>query len=70
MKENALKAYSFGTHKAERGILSSHPTRLGLELNFILFTYHEMEERDDAVKMGNRAILVAEKKMKHLSEEQ
>ena len=69
MRENALKAYSFGTHKAERGLLSSHPTRLGIALNFMLFTYHEMEEHADAIKMGNRAILVAEKKMKHLNDE-
>ena len=70
MKENALKAYSFGTHKADRGLITSHPTRLALLLNFMLFNYHIMEDRADAIKAGNRGILVAEKKMKHLNEEQ
>jgi hypothetical protein len=44
IKENALKAYSFATHKAERGVLSANPVRLSLALNFSIFTCYAMGE--------------------------
>ncbi len=44
IKELALKAYSFATHKAERGVLSANPIRLSLALNFSIFTCYAMGE--------------------------
>jgi hypothetical protein len=52
IKENALKAYSFATHKAERGVLSANPVRLSLALNFSLFTCYCMGELEQAAKMS------------------
>ena len=37
LKFKALKAYSYATVKAEKSILSSHPTRLALALNYSIF---------------------------------
>ena len=37
MKEKALKAYSFATHKAERFLVPAHPVRLSIALNFGVF---------------------------------
>ena len=52
IKESALKAYSFATHKAERGVLSSNPIRLSLALNFSIFTCYAMDELEQAAKMS------------------
>ena len=68
IKELALKAYSFATHKAERGVLSANPVRLSLALNFSIFTCYAMEELEQAAKMSQRAIVVAKKKIDQLSD--
>ena len=68
IKENALKAYSFATHKAERGVLSANPVRLSLALNFSLFTCYCMGELEQAAKMSQRAIVVAKKKIDQVND--
>ena len=59
-----------GMTKAEKGLITSNPVRLSIALNYMLFTYYEMEEPTDAIKMAKRIPTIAEKKMKHLNEEQ
>ena len=68
-REKALKAYSFGTQKAEKGIISSSPARLGLALNFAVFQADVMQDIDEAIKIASRAVNVAMKKLDHLEDE-
>lgn len=64
-----MKAYSFGTQKAEKGIISSSPYRLGLALNFAVFHAEIMQDTDEAIKIATRAVNVGMKKLDHLEDE-
>ena len=42
IKSRASKCYAFAQHKAEKNLMSAHPIRLGIALNFSVFRYdHE-----------------------------
>mmetsp|Transcript_15727 Transcript_15727/g.24163 ORF Transcript_15727/g.24163 Transcript_15727/m.24163 type:complete len:87 (-) Transcript_15727:180-440(-) len=50
MKSKSLKSYSFATHKADKNLISAHPVRLSIALNFSVFTYECLNDRDQAKK--------------------
>ena len=44
LKAKCLKAYSYAQHKAEKNLMSAHPVRLGVALNFSVFKYEFMDD--------------------------
>ena len=68
-KEKALKAYSYGSDKANKNLIASSPLRLGLALNFAVFTYEILNDKPGAVEMAQKAIEVAMKKIENLEDE-
>jgi hypothetical protein len=59
----ALKCYSFALHKAEKSLVSANGIRLSIALNFSVFHFECLKDKDAAVKMGTKAIEVAMKKI-------
>ena len=69
MKEKALKAYSFATHKAERFLVPAHPVRLSIALNFGVFQFEVVQDPETAKKTTRQAAELASKKLDQLTEE-
>ena len=55
-KQLANKAYSFGSHKAEKNMQPSNPVRLSMSLNHAVFVFNVMKDKEEAVKMTEKAI--------------
>merc|ERR1711972_106863 len=53
--ENARKAYQEAQDVAEKGLAVTHPIRLGLALNFLVFMYEVLSKPDEACKMARTA---------------
>ena len=66
--DKAHKAYAFGLQKAEKGVISSNPQRLGLALNYAVFTYDVLNDKEEAKRLASRAIEVANKKLDQLKD--
>jgi len=58
-----LKCYSFALHKAEKSLISANPVRLSIALNFSVFHFDSMKDKETAVKMAQKAIEVGLKKV-------
>jgi hypothetical protein len=65
-KEKALKAYQYGAIKAEKTIVSSDPARLSVALNYSLFMYDVMNDKEEAKNIAKHAIKVANKQLAYL----
>lgn len=68
--EKSHKAYAFGTLKAEKGILAASPLRLGLALNFAVFTYEVLQDKEGAKEMANKAIELGNKTIEKIEDEE
>ena len=53
--EEARKAYAEAAEVAEKGLLVTHPIRLGLALNYSVFMYEVLNDPDEACKMARTA---------------
>ena len=51
----ALESYKSAYDVAEPNLAATHPIRLGLALNFSVFYYEIMQQRDKAVEMAKKA---------------
>ena len=68
IKAKALKVYSYAQHKAEKNLMSAHPVRLGIALNFAVFKF-EIGDEQEAVNFAKKAIDVAMKKIDSVKDE-
>jgi hypothetical protein len=50
--ERSLEAYNKGIEKAEN-LSPADPTRLSLLLNYAVFCYENLEQRDQAIEIAN-----------------
>merc|ERR1712066_460962 len=53
--ESARKAYQEAAEVAEKDLAVTHPIRLGLALNYSVFTYEVLSRPDEACKMARQA---------------
>jgi len=53
--ESARKAYQDAADVAEKGLVVTHPIRLGLALNYSVFMYEVLSQPDEACKMARTA---------------
>ena len=56
LRNDTIKCYSLATLKSEKNLTPAHPTRLGINLNFAVFYWDCMEDRDQAMKICNEAM--------------
>ncbi len=68
-RQKALKCYSFAQLKADKGLISANPTRLSVALNFSVFHWDCMEDRDEALKLAKKAREVGQKTLEKLDDE-
>jgi len=67
--ENSLAAYQDATTIAATNLLTTHPIRLGLALNFSVFHYEIMNSPDKACKLAKQAFDDAIAELDSLSED-
>merc|ERR1711879_559937 len=65
--ENARKAYSAAV--AEKDLAVTHPIRLGLALNYSVFQYEVLSQKEDACKMARTAFEDAIAELDNVAEE-
>jgi hypothetical protein len=67
--EKALKAYNEAFERADT-LKAAHPIKVGLALNFSVFHYDVMSDRDTAVKLGKKVFDQAINDLDNLEEDQ
>ena len=67
--EKGQEAYKKATEKAE-GLPTTNPTRLGLALNYSVFTYEILSSPEQACKMAKTAFDSARGDLEHLEDDQ
>merc|ERR1711862_150605 len=67
--ESAKDAYEEAQKVAEKDLAVTHPTRLGLALNFSVFQYEVLNKPDDACKMARTAFEDAIAELDNVSED-
>lgn len=69
-RQKALKCYSFAQLKADKGLISANPTRLSVALNFGVFTWDCMGEKESAVALLKKAVDVGQKTLDKIDAEE
>merc|ERR1712209_336689 len=67
--ENARLAYEEAKTVAEKGLVVTHPIRLGLALNYSVFLYEVLSNPDEACKMARTAFEDAIAELDSVSED-
>eukprot|EP00927_Polykrikos_kofoidii_P019811 TRINITY_DN19291_c0_g1_i1.p1 TRINITY_DN19291_c0_g1~~TRINITY_DN19291_c0_g1_i1.p1 ORF type:complete len:251 (-),score=66.30 TRINITY_DN19291_c0_g1_i1:119-871(-) len=67
--ENARKAYQDAQDVAEKNLPVTHPTRLGLALNYSVFQYEVLQQPDEACKMARTAFDDAAAELDNVAED-
>jgi 14-3-3 protein beta/theta/zeta len=67
-KENTEKYYKDAFEKAKTSLPETHPTRLGLALNFSVAYYEILKKKDDACKLAKEAFDAAIEKLDTLND--
>ncbi|CAD7965001.1 unnamed protein product [Amoebophrya sp. A120] len=67
--EAAREAYKNAMDVAEKGLLVTHPIRLGLALNFSVFYYEVLNQPEEACSMARKAFEDAIAELDNVSEE-
>jgi len=67
--DSAQEAYLKGTEMSRDYLLVTHPTRLGLTLNFAIFTAAVLEDKDRALEIAAEAYEAAVSELDNISEE-
>merc|ERR1712037_18542 len=67
--ENARLAYDEAQKVAEKDLAVTHPTRLGLALNYSVFQYEVLSKPDEACKMARSAFEDAIAELDNVSED-
>jgi len=67
--ENSMQAYHEATECAEKNLLTTHPIRLGLALNFSVFYYEIKNEPDKACQLAKKAFDDAIAELDNLQED-
>ena len=70
IRTKALNAYSYAASKCEKNLMSAHPVRLSCALNFAVFKYEYMDEKQEAIAYLNKAVEVALKRIDNVKDEQ
>merc|ERR1712038_1117297 len=66
---SACEAYKAAQEVASKDLAVTHPIRLGLALNFSVFEYEVMEQKEEACKMARTAFEEAIAELDSVSEE-
>merc|ERR1711884_426207 len=69
MGDNAKVAYEEAKKVAEKGLVVTHPIRLGLALNYSVFLYEVLSNPDEACKMARTAFEDAIAELDSVSED-
>lgn len=67
--DNAKEAYLKGADVCKDFLLVIHPTRLGLSLNYAIFTAAALEDREEALRIATDAYEAAVGELDNISEE-
>merc|ERR1712226_737873 len=67
--ENANQAYADATTVAEKDLAVTHPIRLGLVLNYSVFQFEVLEEKDNACKLAREAFESAIAELDNVAED-
>eukprot|EP01061_Rhynchopus_euleeides_P037487 TRINITY_DN6392_c2_g1_i1.p1 TRINITY_DN6392_c2_g1~~TRINITY_DN6392_c2_g1_i1.p1 ORF type:complete len:250 (+),score=92.89 TRINITY_DN6392_c2_g1_i1:355-1104(+) len=68
-RENAHEAYSKASDLAFRSLTNTHPMKLGLALNFAVFTVEILRQHDKGVDIAKRAFDAAVSELESLDED-
>ncbi|OMJ76102.1 hypothetical protein SteCoe_24605 [Stentor coeruleus] len=67
--KNAQEAYQQALNLAETGFDSTHPSRIGLALNYSVFNYEILNQQADAIKIAQKAFDEGIQNLENLTDE-
>jgi 14-3-3 protein epsilon len=67
--KNAQEAYQQALNLAEAGLDSTHPSRIGLALNYSVFNYEILNQQADAIKIAQKAFDEGIQNLENLTDE-
>ena len=68
--KNAQECYQEALSIAERALDTTHPSRIGLALNYSVFNYEILGHQDEAIKIAQKAFDEGIQNLENLTDEQ